>query len=83
MPRCTLHEIKSFVANYLSSAKPNNILEATIFLLDCIVSAFMRIIVYLKTAVQNEPYNDECSWDYLESAVINFLEVLNVSCFYN
>ncbi|XP_050530011.1 uncharacterized protein LOC126899296 isoform X2 [Daktulosphaira vitifoliae] len=79
LPRCTLHEMKSFVANYLSSAKLENILEATIFLLSCIVSAFMRIIVYLKTAIQNEPYNNECSWDYLENAVINFLEVLNTS----
>lgn len=78
MPKFTLHETKSFMANYLSSAKVQNVFEASFFLLDCVMNALMRIIVYLKTAVQNDPFGNECAWDYLENTIINFLDALNV-----
>lgn len=70
--------MKSFVANYLSSAKAENITDASFFLMDCVMNAFMRIIVYLKTAVQNDPYNDECAWDYLTNTIVKFIDTVQV-----
>lgn len=77
-----MHEMKSFVVNYLHSTNAENINEASFFLMDCVMSAFMRVIVYLKTAMQNEPYNDECAWDYLGNAIVNFLDAVNVRLIY-
>jgi len=85
MPKFTMHEVKCFVANYLSSAKIENIIEASFFLLDCVMNAVMRIIVYVKTTVQ-KPYSDECAWDYVGGLVNNFLDTVNaskMSCIYN
>lgn len=81
MPKFTLHEMKSFVANYLNSAKDPDILDASLFIVESAINAFMRIIVYLKTAIVNEPYNIELAWNYLENTIINFLDVLNVCIF--
>jgi hypothetical protein len=76
-----MHEVKCFVANYLSSAKIENIIEASFFLLDCVMNAVMRIIVYVKTTVQ-KPYSDECAWDYVGGLVNNFLDTVNVCMIY-
>lgn len=81
MPKFTLHEMKSFMANYLNSAKDPDILDASLFIVESAINAFMRIIVYLKTAIVNEPYNIELAWNYLENTIINFLDVLNVCIF--
>lgn len=82
MPKFTWQEMKSFLENYLNSAKNSNIVEASFFLIDCVMNALMRIIVYLKTAVQNEPCNNELCWDYLENTIVNFLHAVNVSIIY-
>lgn len=82
MPRFTLHEMKSFIANYLSSAQPPNTVDASCFLIDIVMNSIMRIIVYLKTAVQNEPYNNQRAWDYVENTYVNFLDALNVCIIY-
>lgn len=78
MPKFTLHEIKSFIANYLSSAKAQNIFDATFFLFDSVMNALMRIIVFVKTAKQD---GNECHWDYVENAIVNFLDAVNVCIF--
>lgn len=78
MPKFTLHEMKSFVANYTSSAKDADILDASLFMLESSINAFMRIIVYLKTALQKEQFNKKLAWDYLGNTIINFFDVLNV-----
>lgn len=82
MPKFTLHEMKSFLANYLSSAKIQTIFDASFFLMDSVMNAIMRIIVYLKTAVQHDPFANECAWDYLENFIINFLDSVNVCIIY-
>lgn len=82
MPKFTLFEMKSFLANYLSSAKIQNIFEASFFLFDCVMNAFMRIIVYLKISNQHDPYDNECAWDYLENAIVNFVDAVNVRIMY-
>lgn len=79
MPKFTLHEMKSFIANYLSSAKPPNMIDASFFLLESVMNSIMRIIVYLKTAVQNEPYDNQCAWAYVENTIVNFLDAVNTS----
>lgn len=72
-PKFTLREVKCFVTHYMISAKPENVIEASYFFLGCVMNAFMRIIVYLKTAVLNK-----YAWDYLGNAIENFLDTLNV-----
>lgn len=85
MPRFTLHEMKSFIANYLSSAKPPNIVDASFFLLECVVNAVMRIVVYLKTAMRVEPFENQEAWSYVEHLMLRFIDALNVSivCLFN
>jgi len=85
MPRFTLHEMKSFIENYLSSAKPPNIVDASFFLLECVANAVMRIIVYLKTAMRVEPYENRGAWGYAEHLMLRFIDALNVSivCLFN
>jgi len=85
MPKFTLHEMKSFIANYLSSAKPSNIVDASFFLLECVANSVMRIVVYLKTAMRVEPFENRGAWAYAEHIMINFLDALNVSivCLFN
>lgn len=81
-PKFTLQEMKSFVANYLFSAKVENVSEASFFFLDCVMNAFMRIIVYLKTTV-HKPDSDECAaWDYVANTIVNFLDAANVCMVY-
>jgi len=82
MPKFTSLEMKNFVTNYLSSAKAENITDASFFLMDCVMNAFMRIIVYLKTATQNDPCSDNNSWNYLKNTMVNFLENVNVCIIY-
>lgn len=82
MPKFTLFEMKSFLANYLCSAKIPNIFEASFFLFDCVMNALMRIIVYLKISVQKDPFSNECAWDYLENTIINFIDAVNVCIMY-
>ncbi|XP_015378604.1 PREDICTED: uncharacterized protein LOC107172821 [Diuraphis noxia] len=79
MPKFTLHEMESFIANYLSSAKPPNILDASFFLLECVVNSVMRIVVYLKTAMRVDPSENRGAWAYLEHILSNFLEAVNNS----
>ncbi|CAH1731132.1 uncharacterized protein LOC114130279 isoform X2 [Aphis gossypii] len=79
MPKFTPHEIRNFIANYLSSAKPPDFVEASFYLLDCVMNAVMRIIVYLKTAVQNKPCNNQCEWDYIQRVVFDFFNAANES----
>lgn len=78
MPKFTLFEMKSFLANYLSSARTENIFEASFFLFDCVMNALMRIIVYLKLFTQANPSNSQSSWDYLDNTIVNFLDAVNV-----
>lgn len=75
MPKFTVHETKSFIANYLCSAKIQNIHDASFFLIDCVMNAIMRVIVYMKTAAQD---GEQCSWDYVENALVNFFDAVNV-----
>ncbi|XP_025196284.1 uncharacterized protein LOC112595343 [Melanaphis sacchari] len=85
LPKFTQYEINSFVTNYLSSAKPENIVDASFFLLDCVINSLMRIIVYLKTAIRKEPFNNTCERHYLSRVIFEFLSVINVtkmSCIY-
>ncbi|VVC27145.1 Hypothetical protein CINCED_3A011748 [Cinara cedri] len=76
MPKFTLHEMKSFIANYLNSAKQPNIQVASFFLFDSVMNALMRIIVYMKTANRSD---NECSWNYVENTIVNFLDAVNTS----
>lgn len=80
MPKFTAGELKSFVANYLSSADQANIIPASFFLWDCVMSAFMRIIVYLKTVHQS---SDKCGWDYLINTFIYLVKTIYVSYLFN
>lgn len=73
MPTLTLFELKRFVTNYICSSNFNELIEGSYFLLDCVMNAFMRIIVYLKTTKTNEN-----SWDYLENAIVNFIGTFSV-----
>jgi len=82
MPKFTPYEMGSFIANYLSSAKPPDYVDASFYLLDCVMNAVMRIIVYLKTAVQNKPCNNQCEWDYIRRVVFDFFNAANVSIIY-
>jgi len=82
MPKFTLHEMKSFIANYLNSAKPPNVVDASFFLLESVMNSVMRIIVYLKTGIQNEPYDNQCAWAFVENTIVNFLDAVNVSITY-
>lgn len=75
LPKFTVFETKSFIANYLCSAKPSNIQDASFFLIDCVMNALMRIIVYMKIASQT---GDQCSWDYVENTIVNFFDAVNV-----
>ncbi|XP_050426434.1 uncharacterized protein LOC126836822 [Adelges cooleyi] len=85
LPRCTLSEMKYFIDNYFSTADESKRPEATSFLLDSVISAFMRIVVFLKTAENNDPEVQKCTWDCLENSVVNFLDLVNnteMSCIY-
>lgn len=73
MPRLAFQELKSFVTNYLYPAKSKDLIEASYFFLDCVMNAFMRIIMYIKTKNVNES-----SWDYLDHAILNFLSIVQV-----
>lgn len=82
MPKFTWYEMKSFLENYLYSAKNSNIVKASFFLVDCVMNALMRIIVYLKTALPNKSCDNGLCWDYLENTIVNFLQAANVSIIY-
>lgn len=79
MPRFTLFEMQRFITNYFYTVQNTNIKDTIFFLFECVLNAFMRIIVYMKTAIQNDPYNDTKAWDYLDNAIVNFLDCANVS----
>lgn len=76
-----MKEMKSFIIHYLNSTNDTNILEASLFLWDCVMNACMRIIVHLKIGVQNDPKEDECAWKYLDNNLVNFIDATNVSIF--
>lgn len=73
-----MYEMQKFIENYFDKAQNTDIQDAAFFLFDCVLNAFMRIIVYMKTAIQNNLSNNIKAWDYLDNAIVNFLDCANV-----
>lgn len=73
-----MKEMKHFINHYLSSSNDTTILEASLFLWDCVMSAVMRTIVYMKTAVHHDSKAAECAWKYLDNHLVNFIDATNV-----